>query len=167
MRILGIDPGLALVGYGVIEVRDGNLLPVQFGKLETAKELSLPARLERIYRGMKEILREYQPDEVAVEKLYFNTNTTTAIAVAEARGVILLASEEDHIPVYEYTPLQVKQTVVGYGQAEKKQVQMMIRVLLGLRSDPKPDDVADALGIAITHAHFSRWKRKEGNGDFV
>ncbi|WP_028987110.1 crossover junction endodeoxyribonuclease RuvC [Thermicanus aegyptius] len=167
MRILGIDPGLALVGYGVIEVRDGRLRPVQFGKLETSKELSVPSRLEKIYRGMKEILQEYKPDEAAVEKLYFNTNTTTAIAVAEARGVILLASEEDHIPVYEYTPLQVKQTVVGYGQAEKRQVQMMIRVLLGLKEDPKPDDVADALGIAITHAHFSRWKRKEGNGDFV
>lgn len=162
MRIVGIDPGLALVGYGVIEVADGRMRPVQFGKIETMKGLSVPARLHTIYLGMKEILREYKPDELAVEKIYFNTNTTTAIAVAEARGVVLLAGEEHRTPIFEYTPLQVKQSVVGYGQAEKKQVQMMIRVLLGLKEDPKPDDVADALGIAITHAHFSQWMRKEG-----
>lgn len=162
MRILGIDPGLALVGYGVIEGKEGRLLPIQFGKIETAKGLHVPTRLRLIYQGMKEIIREYRPDELAVEKLYFNTNTTTAIAVAEARGVLLLAGEEEHLPLFEYTPLQVKQSIVGYGQAEKKQVQMMIRVLLGLKEDPKPDDVADALGIAITHAHASQWMRREG-----
>ncbi len=159
MRILGIDPGIAIVGYGVIVEHKGDIKPVQYGSIQTPKELTTSARLHQIYLGMQEIIKSYQPDVMAVEKLFFNTNTTTAFTVGQARGVILLAAEEAGIPCYEYTPLQVKQAVVGYGRAEKKQIQAMVRVLLNLKEVPKPDDVADALGIAITHAHTGSYAR--------
>lgn len=158
MRILGIDPGIAIVGYGVIEEQRGDIKPVQYGSIQTPKELTTSARLQQIYLGMQEIIARYEPEVMAVEKLFFNTNTTTAFSVGQARGVILLAAEQAHIPIYEYTPLQVKQAVVGYGKAEKKQIQVMVRMLLNLKDVPKPDDVADALGIAITHAHTNDWK---------
>ncbi len=158
MRILGIDPGIAIVGYGLIDEQNGDLKPVQYGSIQTPKELTTSARLQQIYLGMQEIIDRYQPEVMAVEKLFFNTNTTTAFAVGQARGVILLAAEQASIPLFEYTPLQVKQCVVGYGKAEKKQVQSMVRLLLNLKEVPKPDDVADALGIAITHAHSNNWK---------
>lgn len=160
MRILGIDPGIAIVGYGVIDDRNGDIQPVQYGSIQTPKELGVPERLQQIYLGMKQIIELYKPEVIAVEKLFFNTNTTTAFTVGQARGVILLAAEQAKIKVYEYTPLQVKQAIVGYGKAEKKQIQMMVRVLLSLKAEPKPDDVADALGVAITHAHFrnERWQ---------
>lgn len=158
MRILGVDPGIAIVGYGLIDEIKSTIKPVQYGSIQTPKELTTPARLKQIYLGMQEIIETYKPNVMAVEKLFFNTNTTTAFTVGQARGVILLAAEEADIPVYEYTPLQVKQTVVGYGKADKKQIQTMVRLLLHLKEVPKPDDVADALGIAITHAHSNSWK---------
>jgi crossover junction endodeoxyribonuclease RuvC len=163
MRILGIDPGLAIVGYGVIREENGEIKPIQYGHISTHKSLSVSSRLKQIYLGMNEIIEKYEPDVLAIEKLYFNTNTTTAFAVSQARGVILLAAEMANLEVFEYTPLQVKQSIVGYGQAEKKQIQMMVRVLLNLKEYPKPDDVADALGVAITHAHMGQLgnRRKE------
>lgn len=159
MRILGIDPGIAIVGYGVIDEQRGDIKPVQYGSIQTPKELTTSARLHQIYLSMQEIIKSYQPEVIAVEKLFFNTNATTAFTVGQARGVILLAAEEAGIPLFEYTPLQVKQAVVGYGRAEKKQMQAMVRMLLNLKEVPKPDDVADALGIAITHAHTGSYDR--------
>lgn len=159
MRILGIDPGIAIVGYGVIDEQRGDIKPVQYGSIQTPKELTTSARLHQIYLSMQEIIKSYQPEVIAVEKLFFNTNATTAFTVGQARGVILLAAEEAGIPLFEYTPLQVKQAVVGYGRAEKKQMQAMVRMLLNLKEVPKPDDVADALGIAITHAHTGSYAR--------
>lgn len=159
MRILGIDPGIAIVGYGLVDEHNGDIKPVQYGSIQTPKELTTSARLQQIYLGMKEIIERYQPNVIAVEKLFFNTNTTTAFTVGQARGVILLAAEQANLTLFEYTPLQVKQAVVGYGRAEKKQIQSMVKLLLNLKEVPKPDDVADALGIAITHAHSKGYSR--------
>ncbi len=153
MTILGIDPGLAIVGWGVLEYRASHFTPVAYGSILTPKECTTSQRLQRIYREMTEIIRRYRPDAMAVEELFFNTNQTTGIRVAEARGVILLVGEECGLTLAEYTPLQVKQAVVGYGRAEKKQVIAMVTRLLGLEQPPKPDDTADALALAITHAH--------------
>lgn len=154
MRILGIDPGIAIVGFGILEKRGSQLQPIQYGSIQTEAGLPVPLRLKQVFEAMQSLLAKYQPQEMAVEKLFFNKNVTTAFTVGQARGVILLAAELAGIPVYEYTPLQVKQAVTGYGAAEKKQIQEMVRMLLGLKEVPKPDDVADALGIAITHAQF-------------
>lgn len=165
MKIIGIDPGIAIVGYGVLEQRGNRLVPLDYGCIRTEAALSVPARLKRIYDEVKNLFQEYSPDVVAVEKLFFNRNVTTAFTVGQARGVILLASEEAKVPVAEYTPLQVKMAVVGYGQAEKRQVQEMVRLLLSLSKIPKPDDAADALAIAICHAHSSTaLSRLEGGG---
>ena len=153
MRILGIDPGLAIVGWGVIESDGGRYRPVAYGAIRTPAHTELPLRLQMIYADMKTIISKYRPEEMAVEELFFTNNITTGISVAEARGVILLAAEQADIPIQEYTPLQVKQAVVGYGRAEKKQVITMVTMLLGLKQPPKPDDTADALAIAICHAH--------------
>ena len=151
--ILGIDPGLAFAGWGVVEYKNARLRPVAYGSIQTPAGTRTEERLKLIYDGMKELIQTYHPDAVAVEELFFNTNITTGIRVAEARGVILLSAEEAGIPISEYTPLQVKQAVVGYGRAEKKQVISMVTMLLGLKAPPKPDDTADALAIAICHAH--------------
>ncbi len=153
MRILGIDPGYAIVGVGVIEYNGHSFRTLEYGAITTPAGMDFPARLEMIYSQMQEVLMLYKPESMAVEKLFFNTNTTTAIEVAEARGVILLSAQQAGVPVYEYTPLQVKQAVVGYGRAEKRQVIEMTKKLLSLTRTPKPDDVADALAIAICHAH--------------
>lgn len=153
MRILGIDPGYAIVGVGVIEYNGHSFKTLEYGAITTPAGTAFPARLQMIYSQMQEVLALYKPDSMAVEKLYFNTNTTTAIDVAQARGVILLSAQQAGVPVYEYTPLQVKQAVVGYGRAEKRQVIEMTKKLLSLTRTPKPDDVADALAIAICHAH--------------
>ncbi len=155
MRILGIDPGYALVGMGVIDYVGNKYTVVAQGKIETFPTQEMSARLHTIYNEMNYWLTQTKPDVVAIEKLFFNTNTTTAIAVAQARGVILLCCEIMHIKVYEYTPLQVKQAVVGYGKAEKKQVQQMTKTILNLKEVPKPDDVADALAVAICHTNNS------------
>jgi len=154
MRIIGIDPGFAIVGFGILEKQGSKLRPVQYGSIQTEAGLPVPLRLKQIFEAMQSLLDTYRPDEMAVEKLFFNKNVTTAFTVGQARGVILLAAEMAGIPVYEYTPMQVKQAVTGYGGAEKRQIQEMTRMLLRLKETPKPDDVADALGIAITHAQF-------------
>lgn len=156
MRILGIDPGLAIVGYGVIDSEKGVYRPVDCGVINTPKEVSLPERLELIYKGMGELIDTFKPDQVAIEELFFTKNITTGITVAEARGVILLACKQSGLPMFEYTPNQIKQSLTGYGKADKKQIQFMITRLLGLKAIPKPDDAADALAIALTHAQTNR-----------
>ena len=151
--ILGIDPGYAIVGWGVIEYSGSRFRTLGYGSIQTPAGLPIVDRLAMIYRGMNEIIEKYKPDGMAVEELFFNTNTTTAIAVAEARGIILLSARLCGVEIGEYTPLQVKQAVVGYGRAEKKQVISMVTSLLGLKEPPKPDDTADALAVAVCHAH--------------
>lgn len=153
MHILGIDPGTAIMGYGLIEKQGNRLIPLAYASWRTPAHTPMPGRLLTLYQELQSFIEAHQPDQIAVEELFFNRNTTTAISVGQARGVILLAAAQAGIPVYEYTPLQVKQAVVGYGRADKKQVQQMVRALLGLKEIPKPDDTADALAIAICHAH--------------
>lgn len=153
MVILGIDPGYAIVGWGVIEFNGTRFRTLGYGSINTPAGLPPSERLLMVYNGLNEIIEKYKPQQIAVEELFFNTNTTTAILVAEARGVILLAARLNNLEFFEYTPLQVKQAVVGYGRAEKKQVIAMVTTLLALPSPPKPDDTADALAIAICHAH--------------
>lgn len=152
MVVLGIDPGYAIVGWGVVDYRGNKFHTLGHGAIETPAKTDFSNRLERIYDDTMEICRIYKPDFAAVEKLYFTTNQKTAIAVAEARGVILLALKKNNVELFEYTPLQVKQSVVGYGKAEKKQVIEMTRHILNIEM-PKLDDTADALAIAICHAH--------------
>ena len=151
MVILGIDPGYAIVGWGVIEFQNNTHKPVAFGAITTEAHTDFNDRLQRIYNDVCEIIERAKPDAMSIEKLYFTTNTTTAIAVAQARGVILLAARQHNVKIYEYTPLQVKTAVTGYGKARKPQVMEMTRRLLHLKEVPKPDDTADALAIAITH----------------
>jgi crossover junction endodeoxyribonuclease RuvC len=152
MVILGIDPGVATVGFGVIDAQRGRNRLIQYGTITTLPGQPLSARLSQIYRDMNELLDTFHPDELAVEELFFNTNLTTGISVAHGRGVILLAAEQHGIPIYEYTPMQVKQSVVGYGKAEKKQVMLMTQRLLRMEKIPRPDDAADALALAICHS---------------
>ena len=152
MRILGIDPGVATVGFGVIDSDRAQQQMIQYGAITTAAGLPLATRLVQIAADLEVLIRQFQPDEIAVEELFFSKNITTGIAVAHARGVILYTAERLQIPVYEYTPMQVKQAVVGYGLAEKQQVMDMTRRLLKLKAVPRPDDAADALAIAICHA---------------
>lgn len=152
MRILGIDPGVAIVGFGLIESDRGTLRMLQYGAITTPAGLPLAARLAQINRDMEELIDTFRPDEISVEELFFSKNITTGIAVAHARGVILCAAEKKKIPIYEYTPMQVKQAVAGYGLADKKQVMDMTRRLLKLKAVPRPDDAADALAIALCHA---------------
>ncbi|MBQ3602774.1 MAG: crossover junction endodeoxyribonuclease RuvC [Clostridia bacterium] len=153
MRILGIDPGYAIVGYGIVDYEANHFKVVDFGAVTTQAHTPFDLRLQTIYNGLSCLIEKYKPDAMSIEKLYFNTNTTTAIDVAQARGVIVLAAAQGGLDISEYTPLQVKQSVVGYGRAEKKQVQEMTRLMLNLQSVPKPDDTADALALAICHAH--------------
>ena len=152
MRILGIDPGVAIVGFGLIESDRGTLRMLQYGAITTPAGLPLAARLAQINRDIEELIGTFRPDEISVEELFFSKNITTGIDVAHARGVILCAAEKKKIPIYEYTPMQVKQAVAGYGLADKKQVMDMTRRLLKLKSVPRPDDAADALAIALCHA---------------
>lgn len=153
MIILGIDPGYAIIGYGVIEYLRGKFRVLGYGAITTEAGVPVPDRLRTIYDEMTAILKKYRPDEVAIEELFFNSNHTTAITVAEARGVIVLSCQQAGVSIFEYTPLQVKSAVVGYGRAEKKQVIAMTNSLLGLSKGPKLDDTADALAIAVCHAH--------------
>jgi crossover junction endodeoxyribonuclease RuvC len=155
---LGIDPGTATTGYGLVRlVQDGSLVAVKYGVFLTPKESSAPVRLEMIYNQLRELLDEYKPETAAVEKLFFSRNVTTALAVGQARGVVMLCLQQAGIEPFEYTPNEVKQAVAGYGSAQKKQVQEMVRALLLLSEIPKPDDAADALAIAITHLHTKRY----------
>ena len=153
MIILGIDPGIAIVGWGVIEFNGSHFRTVAYGSIQTPAGEDTEARLATIYDSLKSLIETYHPEEIAIEELFFNTNQTTGIRVAEARGVILMCAYKCGVRISEYTPLQVKQAVVGYGRAEKKQVIAMVTMLLGLSKPPKPDDTADALAIAVCHAH--------------
>ena len=155
MIILGIDPGYAIVGYGVLRSERGRYEPLEYGAVVTKAEEDFSRRLEIIYDRIYEISTRWQPQALSIEKLYFQNNQKTAIDVAQARGVILLAAQLQGVETFEYTPLQVKSSVVGYGQAVKKQVQEMTRILLHLDAVPNPDDTADALAIAICHANSS------------
>jgi crossover junction endodeoxyribonuclease RuvC len=153
MRILGIDPGTAIMGFGVIEVdKRGATQLVDAGVIRTPAKEDDAVRLETIYDELSSIITNTKPDAVSVEKLFFARNVTTAMTVAQARGVILLCARQSAVPIFEYTPLQIKQSITGYGRAEKKQIQEMVKVLLKLKSIPKPDDCADALAAALTHA---------------
>ena len=158
MIILGIDPGLATLGFGVIE-KDarGNCRAIDCGVLTTPKEEGLPVRLAMLEEGLQRLLDQYRPDEIAMEELFFSKNITTGIAVAHARGVALLTCVKRCGKLYEYTPMQIKQALTGYGKADKKQIQTVVASLLKLKSVPKPDDAADALGIALCHAFTSRF----------
>lgn len=153
MRVIGIDPGVAIVGFGVVDYELSRLKPIQYGCITTEAHVEPALRLQQIFHTAKQLLERYRPDVMAVEKLFFNRNVTTALSVGQARGVLLLAAMECEVAIAEYTPLQVKQAIVGYGQAEKRQVQEMVRMFLKLKQIPKPDDAADALAIAICHAH--------------
>ena len=153
MRVLGIDPGYAIVGWGIVEYISNRFAPIGYGAVITEKDTPFEQRLVEIYESVFDICKRYQPEALSIEKLYYQHNQTTVIGVAEARGVILLAAAQAGLPIYEYTPMQVKQAVTGYGKAVKKQVQEMTRILLHLPAVPKPDDTADALAMAITFCH--------------
>lgn len=155
MIIIGIDPGIAIVGYGVVEFKNSRFTTLAHGSIQTPAHTDVEARLEMIYDQMSDLIRMFHPDEMAIEELFFNTNHTTMVPVAEARGVILLCAKQNGLKVAEYTPLQVKQSVVGYGRAVKKQVMHMVSVILKLEVTPKLDDTCDALAIAVCHANCS------------
>ncbi len=157
MIVLGIDPGIAIVGYGIIEYTGNNFKLLDYGVITTKSNLAYPERLEIIFNRLNQIMTSFNIDEIAIEELFFSKNVKTAISVAQARGVIVLSAQLNTKPIYEYTPLQVKQGVSGYGKADKRQVQEMVKILLNLKSIPKPDDAADALAIAISHCHTSKF----------
>ncbi|MBE3586687.1 MAG: crossover junction endodeoxyribonuclease RuvC [Thermoanaerobacter sp.] len=154
MRVIGIDPGTAITGYGIIDLEGNRLSVVAYDCITTQPTMPMPFRLQHLYRQLEMVLRQYRPRQFAVEELFFHKNVRTALAVGQARGVAILAAVNAGLAVAEYTPLQVKQAVVGYGRAVKEQVQYMVRALLGLPEVPRPDDVADALAVAICHAHY-------------
>lgn len=157
MIVLGIDPGTATTGYGVVTDRDSQPIMVAYGAILTPSDQALPDRLITIHTEMLRLIDQYQPEQAAVEQLFFNKNVRTALAVGHARGVVLLALAERQVPIFEYTPLEVKQAVTGNGRADKKQIQEMIKILLELDKIPKPDDAADALAIAVCHFHSARY----------
>lgn len=162
MRILGIDPGYAIMGYAIVDINGNRFTSVGYGAIITDSNMSMPDRLKRIYNSLMEIIAEFEPDEASIEELFFNTNAKTAILVGQARGVAVLACVNSGLKTFEYTPLQIKQALVGYGRAEKKQVQMMVKAILNLSEVPKPDDTADALAAAVCHGHSAGNKRKCG-----
>jgi crossover junction endodeoxyribonuclease RuvC len=153
MRILGIDPGYAILGWRVIDVVGNRFSVVDYGSILTDTKMEMPAGLQVLYNGLTELIHKYKPDDASIEQLFFNSNAKTAILVGEARGVAVLACANGNLNIGEYTPLQIKQALVGYGRADKKQVQYMVKTMLNLKSVPKPDDTADALAAAICHAH--------------
>ena len=156
MRVIGIDPGTGILGFGVINITRGRAKMITAGVITTPAHTPLPERLEEIYVGLTDIIKETQPDVMSVEKLFFTKNITTAISVAEARGVAILTGHQADLPIYEYTPNEIKKSITGYGAAKKLQVQEMVRIQLGLQEKPKPDDCADALAAALTHVFMSR-----------
>lgn len=158
MIILGIDPGLAIVGYGVIEYKGNKYKALDYGIITTDADLLFPQRLKNIYDDLSSLIDKYNPDDIGIEELFFNKNVKTAIKVGQARGVEILAAINKGIEIYEYTPLQIKQSVAGYGRADKKQVQEMVKLLLNLNEIPKPDDAADALAVAICHSSCLKFK---------
>ncbi len=156
MRIIGIDPGTGILGFGVIDAEKGGYSLVTAGVITTPPHTPLDERLEEIYDGLTQIIADTNPNCMSIEKLFFARNVTTAMSVSHARGVAMLAGRKEKLPIHEYTPLQIKQTLTGYGKADKKQVQEMVRINLRLKIVPKPDDAADALATAITHSLMSR-----------
>ncbi|MDX1662704.1 MAG: crossover junction endodeoxyribonuclease RuvC [Candidatus Promineifilaceae bacterium] len=157
MRILGLDPGTATTGYGIIDIVEGEPQAVAYGVIRTSSKKSTPERLQKIYDELSELLDEYRPVAAAIEEVFFGRNITTAISVGQARGVLILALAKAGIPVDEYSPPQVKDAVTGYGNADKHQVQLMVRTLLHLEETPRPDDAADGLAVAITHYQHRRY----------
>lgn len=155
MRILGIDPGYAILGWGVLDLKGNHFSVVDYGAVTTDVKMDMPNRLRHLYTSLNSIIEEYKPDVASVEELFFNNNAKTAIMVGQARGVIILACVNGGLDIYEYTPLQIKQALVGYGRADKKQVQAMVKSILNLKEVPKPDDTADAVAAAICHGHSS------------
>jgi len=153
MRILGIDPGYAIMGYGVVDMVGNRFTACGYGAVTTDKDMDMPDRLKHIYCRLMDIIDEFQPEAVVIEELFFNKNTKTALMVGQARGVAMLACANSGLDIYEYTPLQIKQGLIGYGRAEKSQVQIMVKTILKLSEIPKPDDTADALAAAICHGH--------------
>ena len=156
MLVLGIDPGTAITGYGLVREDDEGLALVGYGVITTPAGQPLPERLQTIYRGLADVIREHQPEQAAVEELFFSRNVRTALSVGHARGVVLLALADAGLQVYEYKPLEVKQAITGYGGADKQQVQEMVRMLLDLERVPQPDDAADAVAVAVCHIHSAR-----------
>ena len=159
MRILGIDPGLAMVGYGLVEENKGSFRKIDYGYINTPASMELPRRLDIIFSKVKLLIARFSPDELAIEKLFFCKNVRTALQVGEARGAILTAAVQEGVCIFEYTPLQVKQAVAGYGRAGKRQVQQMVAHLLKLPVIPRPDDAADALAVALCHLQSRRWQQ--------
>ena len=157
MIILGIDPGLAIVGYGVVESVKGRVTPLDYGVINTPAGMRTPLRLQRIRKALLSLFEKFKPEEIAVEELFFSNNKTTGIPVAEARGVILMTAIEYTDKLFEYTPNQIKQAITGWGGADKKQMQEVVRQTLRLKEVPKPDDAADALAVALTHAQTNRF----------
>ena len=153
MRILGIDPGYAILGYGIVEMKGNRFKAIDYGAVTTDAKTDMPDRLKILYNSLMELILQYEPDVASVEELFFNTNAKTAILVGQARGVAVLACANSGLEIAEYTPLQIKQALVGYGRAEKQQVQLMVKTLLNLKEVPKPDDTADALAAAVCHGH--------------
>ncbi len=156
MIVLGIDPGTAITGYGLVREENGQGVAIAYGAITTPSDLPLPERLKLLHRDLGALIEQHQPDQAAVEQLFFNKNVRTALAVGQARGVTLLALAQANLPIYEYTPLEVKQAVTGHGRADKAQVQQMVTLLLSLSKVPRPDDVADALAIALCHLHSAK-----------
>jgi len=159
MRILGIDPGFAITGFSVIDYEGNKFKLITSGAILTEAHTSFPLRLEKIHNELNEIINAYKPDAMAIEELFFNNNAKTAINVAQARGVILVTAKLNKVPIYEYTPLQVKQAVVGYGRADKMQVQRMVKMILHEENLPKLDDTTDSMAMAICHAHSSKFAK--------
>ncbi len=157
MIVLGLDPGVAIMGYGLVREENDRLVALAYGAITTPADANLPQRLQSIYRELGSIIQRYQPDTSAVEQLFFSRNVRTALTVGHARGVALLALADAALPVFEYTPLEVKQALSGYGRASKAQIQDLVRLILGLPGVPQPDDAADALAVAICHTHSARW----------
>ena len=156
LRILGVDPGYAILGWGLIEYQSSKYRLIDFGTIETDKDMPQPLRLKEVFLGLSDVIEQYQPAVCSVEQLFFNSNQKTAIKVGEARGSAILACALKGLPVYEYTPLQIKQALTGYGRADKHQIQEMVRQILGLEKAPRPDDAADAVAAAICHANSSQ-----------
>ena len=160
MRILGIDPGYAILGYGVIEMNGNRFKVLDYGAVTTEAKMEMPDRLKVLYNSLMEVIIRHEPDVASIEELFFNTNAKTAILVGQARGVAVLACANSGLEIEEYTPLQIKQALVGYGRAEKKQVQTMVKTILNLKEVPKPDDTADALAAAVCHGHSAGSRKR-------
>ena len=159
MRMIGIDPGFAILGYGIIEINGSKIKTIEYGAITTPSDMPMPDRLKTIYSNLSNLITEYQPQEASIEELFFNKNTKTALMVGQARGAVILACANNNLEVFEYTPLQIKQALVGYGRAEKMQIQVMIKNILNLDTVPKPDDIADALAAAVCHANSRNYKK--------